>query len=946
VKPVALREDLPRFVELDEAYEIVRELGRGGTAVVYLARERELGREVAIKVIRSTYVEDEEAAARLEREARTVGGLQHPNIVMLFGTRRLRDGSLALVMQYVPGHTLKRELAERGPLAFDHAERVLRDLGGALAYAHRRRIVHRDLKPENVYIDEESGAARLSDFGIARPWGADSSLTLPGSAIGTPAYMSPEQIDGRELDGRSDLFALGLVGWELLTGRAPWAGENLYSIIYRQKHEELPPLEQHRAGVPPALRTALDGLLRKRPEERWQSAEQFLAALAGQRVRPGAAPAVPAAAGLSGAGSAAAPQPATDGVPAAAPASPPESVDENPTIRYQRVPEGGAELLRPVVPPEIHPWMTYGDPPATAAAAPAASATASSRGPASEAASGPGPQPEPRRRRTAMAAGAALLVAAVAAVAWLYPTLAGRDDGASAPPPGLLAPASPAEPAAAPVGIAGAAYLLAGDEQEAEAGSQLADPIVVRVEDEAGRPVANAVVEFRILAGGGELEPVVVATDEFGLAATRWRLAGAGLHTAIAAVEGVGGPPVTFHALAHGPGADDPTAPPGPATAVTPPTPETTPPAVQPAPPAAPPARPAPVLAVRGGVAAGGLHSCVLGANGAALCWGGNDRGQLGDVSSTRRALPVAVAAPEPLARLAAGLTHSCGIGSSGAGWCWGANAEGQLGDGTRADRQTPTRVAIDERLSAIAAGVSHTCALTASGAALCWGDNAQGQLGDGTRTARDVPVRVGGSQTFTSIEVGWAHTCALTGDGRAYCWGRNASGELGDGSTTTRPLPTAVTGGHRFGALAAGSGFTCGLRADGAVLCWGDDAWGQLGAGGTSGSAAPVRAAAAQPFTAVAAGGLHACALAADGTAHCWGRNNHGQLGDGTTQDRPQPTPVEGGRRFTSLGATGSHSCATDPAGTTWCWGYNLEGQLGNGTRTSASRPVAVGRQ
>jgi len=221
--------------DLESEYEILGELGRGATAVVYRARDRELGREVAIKVIRPKYVDDDETVARLAREARTVAQLQHPNIVTLFAVRRVRDGSLALVMQLVPGRTLREILNEKGAWSFERADRVLRDVAGALAHAHERGIVHRDVKPENIFIDERTGRALLSDFGVARSIESDSQLTATGTAIGTPSYMSPEQIDGTELDGRSDLYSLGLVGWEMLTGRRPWEGEGLYTVIYKQK---------------------------------------------------------------------------------------------------------------------------------------------------------------------------------------------------------------------------------------------------------------------------------------------------------------------------------------------------------------------------------------------------------------------------------------------------------------------------------------------------------------------------------------------------------------------------------------------------------------------------------------------------------------------------------------------------------------------------------------
>ena len=270
---------LPNIPELDKDYQIIRELGRGGTAVVYLARDRELGRDVAIKLIRPAYVRDEDAIARLLREARTIGKLQHPSIVMLLGTRCLGENGLALILQYMPGQTLKDHIQAKGPLAHEDVDRILRDLGNALQYAHAQRIVHRDIKPENIYLDDALSLARLADFGIARAWDSDSGLTLPGTAIGTPAYMSPEQVDGKELDGRSDLYSLGLVGYEMLTGRQPWAGEGLYNVIYKQRHEELRSITGLRPDAPENLLRAIEKAIRKAPDDRWKHAGEFLEAL-------------------------------------------------------------------------------------------------------------------------------------------------------------------------------------------------------------------------------------------------------------------------------------------------------------------------------------------------------------------------------------------------------------------------------------------------------------------------------------------------------------------------------------------------------------------------------------------------------------------------------------------------------------------------------------------
>lgn len=263
--------------ELEAEYEILGELGRGGTAIVYRARDRELGRDVAIKVVRSIHADDQEAVARLAREAKLVATLRHPNIVPLLGIRHLSDG-LALIMQHVPGKTLKAAIREHGPMPIAVVEHVLREIGSALDYAHKRHnVIHRDIKPENIYLDEEIERALLSDFGIARVTDSDSSLTLVGTALGTPTYMSPEQIDGITLDGRSDLYSLGLVAYEMLSGQQPWAGSNLYTIIYKQKNEELPPLSSVRSDVPDFVARIVERLLKKDPAARYADAAEMIA---------------------------------------------------------------------------------------------------------------------------------------------------------------------------------------------------------------------------------------------------------------------------------------------------------------------------------------------------------------------------------------------------------------------------------------------------------------------------------------------------------------------------------------------------------------------------------------------------------------------------------------------------------------------------------------------
>ena len=267
--------DATALRELENEFTLVRELGRGATATVYLARRYGAGQLVAIKLVRP-HVADAQALERLDREARTVARLSHPNIVRHYEFRQLGGGAVAIVMQFVAGETLATRLARTPQRPVAEVEHVLRDVANALEYAHASAVIHRDIKPGNILLEAETKSALLSDFGIAKFLDGDAKLTLDGVTIGTPAYMSPEQIDGRSLDGRSDLYSLGVVGWEMLTGSKPWAGESLYSVIYKQKFEALPPLEELRPDVPPRVALAIAGVLHKKRSLRLPSATEFL----------------------------------------------------------------------------------------------------------------------------------------------------------------------------------------------------------------------------------------------------------------------------------------------------------------------------------------------------------------------------------------------------------------------------------------------------------------------------------------------------------------------------------------------------------------------------------------------------------------------------------------------------------------------------------------------
>lgn len=263
---------------LGDQYELKEEVGRGGMAVVFRALSRASGTEVALKVVRGELLKDEETRRRFEREARLTHQLDHPNIVRTLAVHEIPPRGIVLAMEFVGGGTLKQRIRRDGALPPAEATRVMGEVAAALAFAHQRGIVHRDLKPENIFLDGKSGRAKLGDFGIARGTGTDS-LTMTGTAIGTPAYMSPEQIDGHAVDHRSDLYSLGLIGWEMLTGTQPWAGETLYSTVYKQKHEYLRPPSQVRQGVPESCNALLLRLMQKNTAERPASAAEVLGLL-------------------------------------------------------------------------------------------------------------------------------------------------------------------------------------------------------------------------------------------------------------------------------------------------------------------------------------------------------------------------------------------------------------------------------------------------------------------------------------------------------------------------------------------------------------------------------------------------------------------------------------------------------------------------------------------
>ncbi|MEY2442669.1 MAG: eukaryotic-like serine/threonine-protein kinase [bacterium] len=267
---------------IDARYQVLEHIGSGGMAEVYCAHDLQLERKVALKLLHDRFARDEEFVERFRREASSAAGLQHQHVVSVYD-RGESDGTPYIAMEYVAGRTLKALVRERGPLdpaeAIDLTIQILR----AARFAHRRGVIHRDFKPQNVIVDDE-GRAKVTDFGIARAGASD--MTQTGSIMGTAQYLSPEQAQGHAVNARSDLYSIGVILYELLTGSVPFNAESPVTVALKQVSE--PPIapRERNPKVPPELETIVLRALEKDPADRFADADEFIAALqaAGSRI--------------------------------------------------------------------------------------------------------------------------------------------------------------------------------------------------------------------------------------------------------------------------------------------------------------------------------------------------------------------------------------------------------------------------------------------------------------------------------------------------------------------------------------------------------------------------------------------------------------------------------------------------------------------------------------
>ena len=270
---------------IDDRYRVLRRIGSGGMADVWLAEDTHLQRRVALKVLHHRFAQDHEFVERFRREAEAAAGLQHPNVVSVFDRGEV-DGTYYIAMEYVEGRSLK-ELIDAG-LSPDEAVRLVRQVLEAARFAHRRGVIHRDLKPHNVIVDPE-GNAKVTDFGIARA--GVSEITQTGSVMGTAHYLSPEQAQGLEVKAPSDLYSIGVILYESLTGRVPFEGDSAVAVALKQVSQTPQRPSALNPQVSPALDAVVMRALEKDPARRFQDADAFIAALDAAKRDPGAKPA-------------------------------------------------------------------------------------------------------------------------------------------------------------------------------------------------------------------------------------------------------------------------------------------------------------------------------------------------------------------------------------------------------------------------------------------------------------------------------------------------------------------------------------------------------------------------------------------------------------------------------------------------------------------------------
>ncbi|MFN8580648.1 MAG: hypothetical protein U0163_06665 [Gemmatimonadaceae bacterium] len=663
------------------------------------------------------------------------------------------------------------------------------------------------------------------------------------------------------------------MGWELLTGQRPWAGESLYTVIYRQKHDPLPPVDWFRDDVPSRLQFLIEGLLPKNPDRRWSSAARLLSLMASEAELPGfkewqvaqrrrKRQRVYDEARARGSNPIAAAYETVrfnrGETPISTPIATPDDEEPHPAdlpleVEEHRVPSPfehdiiageRAQVSRRRLQSVLLAVTLVGGMAAlggvivrarkeNAPLAPSATLTDKS---GIEVPVLPGTASTDSARRDS-----------VVAAGGLDPAATAKDSAATTPP---------VDTARKPAGVPDSSKRPAST--VATTPPNVAPPARDTAKAKPGTPAKPETIVNVI--------PVTPPAPTVSFSADRMLVAAGGRHSCFV---GDGGKLYCWGNNERGQLGD------GSFEARQEPTPVVS-------------------DVTFSQVAAGIWHTCGIATTGEVYCWGSNDAGQLGDGSTAARATPAHVGSTT-FRSVRTGQAHTCGLARAGTVLCWGANAYGQLGDGSRSTKTSPSAVSLPLPAGAVTAGWSHSCAITTDGTAYCWGRNSAGQLGDGTTTDRGTPAPVSTALKFVSIAAGREHTCAVTTAGETYCWGRNSYGQLGAGSAAaaTATSPVAVETEATASVVVAGADHSCIRTRDGRALCWGRNVYGQVGDGTSVDRSKPVSPRGGLTFTSINATASHTCGTTTSGDAYCWGFNIDGQLGSGNSDNAVAPVKV-----------------------------------------------------
>ncbi|MQF69154.1 hypothetical protein FIM12_02300 [SAR202 cluster bacterium AD-804-J14_MRT_500m] len=846
------------MIQRIDKYDILEEMGSGGQAIVYKARDRSLGRTVALKVLHPHLTRDPQFRQRFLRDARLAASLNHPNVVTVHEVGE-SDNTLYIAMELVP-NSLDEELKQHGKLELSRAINIGQQTAQALQAAHDRGIVHRDIKPQNILLTED-GTAKVADFGIATA-SFLSSMTNTGTYLGTPDYMSPEQCKGEQADSRSDIYSLGIVIYQMLTGNLPFPADSPLAVMRKHIEDPPPPLDQMDSRIPRTIQDIVAICLEKQPDRRYRSATALANSL--NQVSTESSPGPRTSVFTPPSPSVPRPTPVPVPLPIPSPpivsdrkppSEPPEvsvhSADEQPGKRFSYkalflisglviVPlailsvlgiismAGGSDTQQ--VQPEIATSISV---PATHTPTPAMFTSISPPTPTAT----PIPTPIPIPQATA--------TQSLSDTPTLIPQATATQSPSDTPTPIPQATAT---------------------QSPSDTPTPVPQATATQAPSDTPTPIPHA---------------TATQTPSEGISGPQWEAASISVgsnHTCAITTTG-GGKCWGSHAsgqLGNGGVPDRWT--------------------------------PWDVSGLKyyvADISAGGSHTCAVTTTGGIKCWGSNAQGQLGDGSpwyarENSTGGRVINVENDGRSAIAVGTYHSCALTINGSVQCWGYNASGQLGNGTSNDRTSPSYVqGFSYGVKDISAGGNHTCVVTESNGVKCWGHGGNFQLGqlepDSTNSYY-VPVDVVGlDKGVSSISAGADHTCALTTEGGIKCWGSNGNGRLGYGGVTDYAIPIDVSGLESgVSVVSAGSRHTCAVTTAGGIKCWGSNSHGQLGDGTTIDRATPVDVSGlTSGVSTVSAGKNHTCAVTTSGRIKCWGSNTYGQLGNGSTSNTIAPVDV-----------------------------------------------------